>query len=73
MVIGIGIPIKLGTKQSMAVGWNFQAQYALPQNITYLEQYPPDYDRSISKRETTVSDRRVLYDAVEGILERSVL
>lgn len=70
MVIGIGTPVKIGTKQSLAIGWNFQAQYNLPQNITELKQYPPNYvnRRSISKRESPVSDRVIVYHALEEIL-----
>lgn len=58
----------------MAIGWNFQAQYSVPTNITQLEQYPPDYDtrRLVNKRELpdTQSDRLVVYQALEQILNR---
>lgn len=72
LVIGIGIPIKLGTKQSLAVGWNFQAQYNLPTNITQLQEFPPDYvnSKSISKRESPAGDRMVIYTALEEILNK---
>lgn len=67
----MGIPIKLGSRQSMAIGWNFQAQYNVPTNISQLIQFPPDYSKkSISKRELATSDRAVVYTALEEILNR---
>lgn len=70
MVIGIGVPVKLGSRQSLAIGWNFQAQYNVPRNISELQQYPPNYvnGRDISKRESPVSERVVVYHALEEIL-----
>lgn len=72
MVIGVGIPVKIGLKQSMAIGWNFQAQYGVPTNITELEQYPPNYvnRRLIGKRELSSSDRTIVYKTLEEILNR---
>ncbi|CAH2004315.1 unnamed protein product [Acanthoscelides obtectus] len=68
IVIGIGIPVKLGTMQSMAIGWNFQAQYMLPQNITQLQSYPPVVGRR--KRDGEKNDRELFYTALEKILDR---
>ncbi|CAH1980002.1 unnamed protein product [Acanthoscelides obtectus] len=67
IVIGIGIPVKLGTMQSMAIGWNFQAQYMLPQNITQLQSYPPVVGRR--KRDGEKNDRELFYTALEKILD----
>lgn len=53
----------------MAVGWNFQAQYAVPQNISFLQQYPPTYGKKRDIHPEYPSDRRVVYDALEGILD----
>lgn len=76
LVIGIGIPVKLGSRQSMAVGWNFQFQYATAQNVTQLETYPPIVSaaRSRDKREERrpISDREVAYSGVESLLNRLV-
>lgn len=72
LVIGIGIPVKLGSKQSMAVGWNFQFQYSEAQNTTYVETYPPIVSRSRDKRDENypVSDRAMAYLGVESIMDR---
>ncbi|KAJ8977384.1 hypothetical protein NQ317_001985 [Molorchus minor] len=71
LVLGFGIPVKLGTKQSMAVGWNFQFQYADPTNITALRDYPPVVSsRSREKREIQKSDRSLFYKGLENILNR---
>lgn len=73
LVIGIGIPVKLGSRQSMAIGWNFQYQYATAQNVTQLETYPPIISsRSRDKREERgpISDRELAYSGVESLLNR---
>ncbi|KAJ8950574.1 hypothetical protein NQ318_015707 [Aromia moschata] len=71
LVLGFGTPVKLGSKQSMAVGWNFQFQYPEATNITQLQVYPPVVSsRAREKREMQESDRSLFYMAVEGILDR---
>lgn len=70
IVISFGIPIKLGSKQSLAWGWNLQFQYATPTNITELEEYPPIISRSRSKREQFTSDRALAYLGIETIMNK---
>ncbi|KAG5878630.1 hypothetical protein JTB14_030693 [Gonioctena quinquepunctata] len=67
IVIGIGTPVKLGMKQSMAIGWNLQMQYALPTNVTQVENYPPTYTGR-RKREVEECDRSLIYRGVEDVL-----
>lgn len=56
----------------MAVGWNFQFQYAEATNATQLESYPPIVSaRSRDKREV-ISDRELAYSGVESLLNRLV-
>lgn len=71
-MIGIAIPVKLGSRQSMAIGWNFQYQYTEAQNASQVETYPPIVSRSRDKRdETSVkNDRELAYLAIESMLER---
>lgn len=74
IVIGIGTPVKLGSKQSMAIGWNLQMQYTVPTNATQLVNYPPVYTgkRSINfnDKETQKSDRAMFYSALEDIFNK---
>lgn len=72
LVIGIAIPVKLGSRQSMAIGWNFQYQYAEAQNASQIETYPPIVSRSRDKRDqtSTKSDRALAYLGIESMLER---
>uniref|UniRef100_A0A6P7G1X2 Uncharacterized protein LOC114336716 n=1 Tax=Diabrotica virgifera virgifera TaxID=50390 RepID=A0A6P7G1X2_DIAVI len=71
IVIGIGIPVKLGSKQSMAIGWNLQMQYAVAQNITQLQSYPPMYSgkRSVDFPPDAKSDRVIFYTAFEELFD----
>ncbi|XP_056633415.1 uncharacterized protein LOC130443000 [Diorhabda sublineata] len=75
LVIGIGTPLKLGLKQSMAIGWNLQMQYSVPQNASQiLTSYPPVYTgkRSVDSLEIYTkqkSDRALFYGAFEEILD----
>lgn len=64
--------MKLGSKQSMAVGWNLQYQYSEAQNVTQLETYPPIVSRSREKRDQShsLSDRAIAYIGIESVLER---
>ncbi|KAJ8921367.1 hypothetical protein NQ315_002982 [Exocentrus adspersus] len=79
LVIGIAIPVKLGPMQTMAVGWNFQYQYAAPTNITQLRNYPPivsgrardkreDRETQENKEEEQKSDRALFYSGIESVL-----
>ncbi|XP_023012620.1 uncharacterized protein [Leptinotarsa decemlineata] len=67
MVIGIGTPLKLGSKQSMSIGWNFQMQYAVPTNLTQIQTYPPNYTGR-RKRGLLESDRSMIYRGFEDVL-----
>lgn len=68
------MPIPLGIKQSMAIGWNLQWQYPCATNITQLQSYPPVVGKSRDKRnienEDRPSDRALAYKGFEDILER---
>lgn len=69
MVFGFAMPIPLGKRQSMSIGWNIQFQYSVATNITYLETYPPILSKSArSKRSNQLSDRAVVYQTLENIL-----
>ncbi|CAH0553692.1 unnamed protein product [Brassicogethes aeneus] len=72
IVISVGLPVMLGIKQSMAIGWNLQWQYPCATNITQLEQsYPPVVGRhSREKRDNRPSDRLLAYRGFENILDR---
>ncbi|XP_066252247.1 uncharacterized protein [Euwallacea similis] len=74
-VYSFALPWKLGPKQEMGVGWNFQFQYPLPYNTTAISNYPPSLSRnSRDKRELDegmmLSDRAVFYSAVEDFLDK---
>ncbi|CAG9857822.1 unnamed protein product [Phyllotreta striolata] len=74
IVIGIGTPVKLGTKQSMAIGWNLQMQYNVPTNVSQITNYPPVYTKKKrsddrSDETTPASDRAMFYRALEEVLE----
>ncbi|KAL1506606.1 hypothetical protein ABEB36_005935 [Hypothenemus hampei] len=72
-VLSFAIPWKLGPKQEMGVGWNFQFQYPLPYNTTAFSNYPPTLSRSArDKRDSSeiMSDRAMFYRGVESFLER---
>ncbi|KAJ8926595.1 hypothetical protein NQ314_021021 [Rhamnusium bicolor] len=71
LVVGIAVPVKLGSRQSMVVAWNFQFQYPAPTNITQLQNYPPVVSsRSREEREIQKSDRSLFYEGIEGVLNR---
>lgn len=72
LVLGIAIPVKLGSRQSMAIGWNFQYQYSEAQNASQIETYPPIVSRSRDKRDQKDiwNDRALAYLAIESMLER---
>ncbi|XP_065157002.1 uncharacterized protein [Atheta coriaria] len=65
LIVGLGIPTKLGIRQSMALGMNFQFQYALPADIAQLEKpFPPIIAKSRERRHedsAKVSDRSLFY------------
>ncbi|XP_044258807.1 uncharacterized protein LOC123007521 isoform X2 [Tribolium madens] len=70
LVLGFATPVKLGLKQSMAWGWNFQFQYAEPQTPNNTRIYPPIIGRSRIKRDDR-NDRALFYSAIEDILNRN--
>ncbi|XP_973451.2 uncharacterized protein LOC662247 isoform X2 [Tribolium castaneum] len=70
LVLGFATPVKLGLKQSMAWGWNFQFQYAEPQTPNNTRIYPPIVGRSRIKRDGR-NDRALFYSAIEDILNRN--
>lgn len=69
-MIAIAIPVKLGSKQSMACGWNLQFQYAEATNITQLQVYPPIIAKSRERRSNYISDRRLAYLTIENMIDR---
>ncbi|KAF5307124.1 hypothetical protein FQR65_LT07108 [Abscondita terminalis] len=70
LVIGVAIPVKLGLKQSMAYGLNFQFQYVGAQNHSQLEVYPPIIARTREKRQIITNDRALTYEALESLMNR---
>lgn len=72
LVVGIGIPVPLGMRQSMAIGWNFQFQYAEATNASQLHTYPPIIGKSVQKRDLHVNDRALAYQGIEALLNRLV-
>lgn len=60
----------MGSKQSMACGWNFQFQYGVATNITDLQVYPPIISKSRERRSNYISDRRLAYLSVENMIDR---
>ncbi|XP_050293340.1 uncharacterized protein LOC126733917 [Anthonomus grandis grandis] len=78
-VYSFAIPWKLGPKQEMGVGWNFQFQYPLPYNTTSISSYPSIISRkNRDKRDSelpddNVSDRAIFYQGVENLLDRQDL
>ncbi|ENN72348.1 hypothetical protein HUJ04_006821 [Dendroctonus ponderosae] len=70
-VYSFAVPWKLGPKQEMGVGWNFQFQYALPNSTDVLTNYPPSISRETRdiNDEVVLSDRKIFYDGVESMLD----
>lgn len=66
------MPIEIGRRQSLSIGWNFQFIYQVATNITQLETYPPILSsKSLkSKRSFPISDRATIYKALENILNK---
>ncbi|XP_030761997.1 uncharacterized protein LOC115886832 [Sitophilus oryzae] len=71
-VYSFAIPWKLGPKQEMGVGWNFQFQYPLPYNTTSISNFP-----EISRKTRNIAnyniqdtnDRALLYQGIEKLLD----
>ncbi|XP_018335153.1 uncharacterized protein LOC108744052 [Agrilus planipennis] len=71
MVLGIAVPIQIGTRQSLTYAINFQFQYPVAQNITQLQSgFPPSFSRSFrTKREILWDeDRSLIYEGLEKVL-----
>ncbi|KAF7277090.1 hypothetical protein GWI33_009457, partial [Rhynchophorus ferrugineus] len=72
-VYSFAIPWKLGPKQDMGVGWNFQFQYPLPYNTTAITNFPTLSRENRNRRDTAenpVSDRAMFYEGIERLLDQ---
>ncbi|XP_076258367.1 uncharacterized protein LOC143195258 [Rhynchophorus ferrugineus] len=73
-VYSFAIPWKLGPKQDMGVGWNFQFQYPLPYNTTAITNFPTLSRENRNRRDTAenpVSDRAMFYEGIERLLDQN--
>ncbi|XP_017774919.1 PREDICTED: uncharacterized protein LOC108561480 [Nicrophorus vespilloides] len=73
LIIGLAIPVKLGKKQSLGIGWNLQFQYGLPtKSSEVIKSYPPIISKEAKRSvdEDVPSQRELLYVAIESMLDR---
>ncbi|CAG9853914.1 unnamed protein product [Phyllotreta striolata] len=74
LVLGLAIPVKLGSKQSMGFSWNMQIQYSQATNVSQYLTYPPTYTgkRSTDYKSYEVvlkNDRAQFYELLEETLD----